>query len=78
MNNYKTTKSQVRSNFSHARYLMTLADKMMKDKTITDFSEPSDFGQIANELVACVSTLQVWLDEQQAELNRVRFAGKAN
>ena len=60
-----TTKTQVRSDFSHARYLMQVADKMMSDKSITDFSESSDFGQVALELTASVSTLLQWLEEQE-------------
>jgi hypothetical protein len=60
-----TTKTQVRSDFSHARYLMQVADKMMSDKSITDFSESSDFGQVALELTASVSTLLQWLQEQE-------------
>lgn len=63
--NNSTTKTEVRKDFSHARYLMQVADKMMSDKTITDFSESSDFGQVALELVASVSTLLQWLQEQE-------------
>jgi hypothetical protein len=44
---------------------MQTADKMLSDKTITDFSESSDFGQVALELVASVSTLLQWLQEQE-------------
>jgi len=44
---------------------MQIADKMLSDKTITDFSESSEFGQIALELTASVSTLLQWLDEQE-------------
>ena len=62
-----TTKADVRSNFSHARFLMQTADKMMTDKTITDFSESSEFGQVALELSASVSTLLQWLQEQEAK-----------
>jgi len=58
------TKSDVRSSFKYARMLMQEANKMMKDKTITDFTNDSDFGQLANELTASVSILQCWLDEQ--------------
>jgi hypothetical protein len=58
------TKADVRNNFKYARQLMTEANKMMKDKTITDFTNDSDFGQLANELTASVSILQCWLDEQ--------------
>jgi hypothetical protein len=63
--NNSTTKTDVRKNFSYARHLMQIADKMMSDKTITDFSESSEFGQIALELTASVSTLLQWLDEQE-------------
>jgi hypothetical protein len=66
-NNSTTTKAQVRSDFSHARFLMQTADKMLTDKTITDFSESSEFGQIALELTASVSTLLQWLQEQEAK-----------
>ena len=44
---------------------MQIADKMLSDKTITDFSESSELGQIALELTASVSTLLQWLDEQE-------------
>ena len=60
-----TTKSQVRSDFSYARFLMQQADKMLKDKTITDFSEASEIGQIANELIASVGTLYEYLVEKR-------------
>lgn len=63
--NNSTTKTDVRQNFSHARFLMQTADKMLSDKTITDFSESSEFGQIALELTASVSTLLQWLQEQE-------------
>lgn len=66
----ETTKRDVRSNFSHARFLMQEANKIMKDsKQITDFSNDSDAGQICNELVACVATFQLWLDEMQEQIN---------
>jgi 5-bromo-4-chloroindolyl phosphate hydrolysis protein len=66
----ETTKHDVRSNFSHARYLMQEANKIMKgSKHITDFSNDSDAGQICNELVACVATFQIWLDEMQEQIN---------
>jgi len=58
------TKSAVRSNFSYARLLMQEAEKMMKSKEVTDFSEASDFGQIANELIASVGTLYEYLQQQ--------------
>jgi len=60
-----TTKSEVRSDFAYARKLMQRANELLKDKTITDFSESSEIGQIANELVASVSTFQQYLDEKR-------------
>lgn len=44
---------------------MQVADKMMKDSTITDFSESSEIGQVALELTASVSTFLQWLSEQE-------------
>jgi hypothetical protein len=65
--NNSTTKSEVRKDFTYARHLMQMADKMMSDKSITDFSESSELGQIALELTASVSTLLQWLQEQEAK-----------
>jgi hypothetical protein len=59
-----TTKSQVRSDFAYARKMMRMAEQMMKDKSITDYSESSDIGQIANEMVASVGTFSQWVNEQ--------------
>jgi hypothetical protein len=68
---YKTTKADVRSNFRYAKDLMKQASQIMRDsKTITDFSNDSDAGQLCNELVACVATFQIWLDEQQESINK--------
>ena len=68
-----TTKSDVRSNFKHARYLMQEANRIMKNsKSIDDFSNDSDAGQICNELVACAATFQIWLDEQQERINQTK------
>ena len=66
----KTTKTDVRTNFSHARFLMQTADKMLSDKSITDFSESSEFGQVALELTASVSTLLQWLQEQEEKAGK--------
>jgi hypothetical protein len=63
----KTTKAQVRSDFAYARLMMSKANDIMKDKTITDFSESSEAGQVALELVASVSTFMQWLDEQTSK-----------
>lgn len=62
----KTTKSQVRSGFQYARDLMRQADLILKDsKNLTDFSEGTELGQIANELIASVGFLAQWLEEQE-------------
>ena len=73
-NDYTTTKTQVRRDFAHARYLMRLVSKMMSDKTITDYSNDTEFGQIVNELVACASSITVWQEEQLAKLNENKYA----
>lgn len=44
--------------------MMRMAEQMMKDKSITDYSESSDIGQIANEMVASVNTFSEWVNEQ--------------
>ena len=51
----KITKAQVRSDFKYIRFLMQEAEKVMKDKSITDFSESSQAGQMALELIASAS-----------------------
>lgn len=61
----KVTKAQVRSDFAYARHLMRLAEGIMKNKNITDFSESSEAGQIANELVASVGTFTAWLETKR-------------
>lgn len=59
-----TTKSQVRSDFKHVRFLMQEAEKVMKNsKNITDWSEPSEVGQLALELVASAATFSQWVEE---------------
>ena len=59
-----TTKDQVRRDFTYARMLMRKADEIMKDKSIVDFAESSEAGQIANEMVACVNTFSQWVNDQ--------------
>jgi hypothetical protein len=59
-----TSKEQVRKDFSYARMLMRKADEIMKDKSIVDFAESSEAGQIANELVASVATFSQWVSDQ--------------
>lgn len=69
------TKTQVKQDFSHARYLMRLVTQMMSDKTITDYSEPSEFGQVVNELIACASSITIW-QEEQLEKQQLRNGAK--
>ncbi len=57
-----TTKSDVRSNFKHARFLMQEAEKIMRNsKNIEDWKESSKAGQIALELVASVAIFEEWV-----------------
>jgi len=61
----KVTKGRVRSDFAYARHLMRLAEEVLKNNEITDFSESSEAGQIANELVASVGTFTEWLESKR-------------
>lgn len=63
----KITKAQVRSDFKYIRFLMQEAEKVMKDKSITDFSESSQAGQMALELIASASIFQQWLETQESK-----------
>lgn len=63
---YFTTKSKVRRDFTHARYLMQLANEIMKDSSRLhlDYTNGGDAMQIALELTACASTFEAWVSEQ--------------
>ena len=64
----ETTKSQVRSDFKHARELMRQADAFMKDyrhEPGQDFSEFEDMRAVANELIACAATFSQWVEDAQ-------------
>ena len=63
-----TTKSDVRSNFKHVRFLMQEANKIMKNGA-DDYSESSNAGQIALELVASAGYFEQWLIEQKEKGN---------
>lgn len=56
-----TTKKRVRSDFSHARYLMRLADQTLR----TDEPDWDDAETIANELIACVATFAQYIEERK-------------
>jgi len=62
-----TTKSDVYSNFKYARHLMQSAKRLMQEDSITDYSEPSEIGQIANELIASAGMLAQWLEEKNTQ-----------
>lgn len=62
-----TTKSDVYSNFKYARQLMQSAKRLMQGDSITDYSEPSEIGQIALELIASAGVLAQWLEEKNTQ-----------
>ena len=64
--NDKTTKTQVRSNFQHARYLMRVADDAMRN-TDTDWA---NMIEVANELVAAAATFSQFVEEQGQQRQR--------
>jgi len=62
------TKSNVRSDFKHARFLMQEAEKIMKNsKNIEDWRESSEAGQIALELSASASTFLQYVYEKSSQ-----------
>lgn len=66
MKDSKKTKTDVRNDFKYARMLMQEADKMMKnEKNISDWSNDSDAGQLANDLQAISGAFQLWIDENK-------------
>ena len=62
----KTTMGKVRRDFTHARYLMKMANEIMKDSSRTnlDYTNDGDAMQIAYELTACATTFEAWVSEQ--------------
>jgi hypothetical protein len=63
-----TTTQDIKKDFKYARSLMKYAKTMLDETNITDYSEVSEIGQIANELVASVSTLTQYLEEKREEI----------
>lgn len=62
---------QVKSDFAHIRFLMKEANKIMKTGA-DDYSESSDAGQLALELIGCAHSFAQWCEEQQSfKLERV-------
>ena len=62
------TKSDVRSDFKHARFLMQEAEKIMKNsKNIEDWRESSEAGQRALELSASASTFLQYVYEKSSQ-----------
>lgn len=62
------TKSDVRSDFKHVRFLMQEAEKIMKNsKNIEDWRESSEAGQIALELSASASTFLQYVYEKSSQ-----------
>ena len=62
------TKSDVRSDFKHARFLMQEAEKIMKNsKNIEDWRDSSEAGQIALELSASASTFLQYVYEKSSQ-----------
>lgn len=61
---YEYSAKQIADNFKHARTLMKDVERMMRDDTISDYSNDTDFGQTINELVGCVSMVYEWQHER--------------
>lgn len=63
---YEWSAKRVADHFKYARTLMKEVERMMRDDTISDYSNDTEFGQTINELVGCVSSVY----EYQAERAR--------
>jgi hypothetical protein len=61
---YEYSNAYIKSCFRDARYLMREVERMMKDDTIADWSNDTDFGQAINELVGSVSMIYEWQRER--------------
>ncbi len=60
-------KGQVRSDFKYARLMMQKAEAIMKNsKSISDWSESGEAGQIALELSASASAFAQWVEEMNS------------
>lgn len=61
---YEYSAKEIADNFKYARTLMKDVERMMKDDTIADYSNNTEFGQTINELVGCVSMVYEWQRER--------------
>lgn len=63
--------TEVRRDFAHARHLMRLADRAMRDG-VTDLAESGDAYQIALELQASAGAFTQYLDELRERQEQAR------
>lgn len=61
---YEYSAKYIADNFRYARGLMKEIERMMKDDTISDYSNDTEFGQTINELVGCVSMVYEFQHER--------------
>ena len=61
---YEYSAKEIADNFKYARTLMRDVERMMRDDTIADYSNNTEFGQTINELVGCVSMVYEWQRER--------------
>lgn len=62
---YEYSAKYIADNFRYARKLMKEVERMMKDDTISDYSNDTDFGQTINELVGSVSMVYEYQRERE-------------
>lgn len=62
---YEYSAKQISKDFKYARMLMKEVERMMKDDTISDWSNDTEFGQTINELVGCVSMVYEFQRERE-------------
>lgn len=61
---YEYSAHEIARHFKYARQLMKDVERMMKDDTIADYSNDTEFGQTINELVGSVSMVYEWQRER--------------
>lgn len=61
---YEYSAKSITDDFRYARKLMREVERMMRDDTISDYSNDTDFGQTINELVGSVSNVYNYQHER--------------
>lgn len=71
------TQARLKKDFVYIRHLIRLLEKELKlgEADNYDWSESGDFGQLANELVACATSAVQYQEEHELGLHKVKSCG---